>query len=259
MSYLDSKSPDESLRIHYENPVQFTHFKALMETCASLTTEELVRRCAGSGDVEAWEELVRRVHRLIALVIYRTAQRLGDSSRQTVDDLIQETYLKLCDQNCRLLRQFEHRHDSAFVGFVQIVAANITRDHFKAVRTGKRSKQRTAEIGDGFDPQSKEGSTGSASAIEKGVLINEVQSHLDACFAGPDQDRNQRIFWLYYRAGLSASAIAGLPEIGMTTKGVESLILRATKQLRERMAGSNQWITSNRSNNGEGILTAESL
>lgn len=230
-----------------------------MEPCASLTTEEIARRCALTGDVEAWGELVRRVHRVIALAIYRTAQRLGDASRQTVDDLIQETYLKLCDQNCRVLRQFEQRQGALFSGFVQVIATNVARDHFKAIRTRKRFQGYQVEIEEGADPESQSGSDGSRSAIERGVLFNEVQSHLDVCLAGPDQYRNQRVFWLYYRAGLSASAIAALPEIGLTTKGVESLILRVTKQLRESMAGPSRGIASNGQNANEGILPAESF
>ena len=70
-----------------------------METYSSISTQELVRRCSASRNPEAWEEFVRRFHRLIATVVLRTAGKLGDSSRQTADDLIQETYLRLCKDN----------------------------------------------------------------------------------------------------------------------------------------------------------------
>lgn len=74
----------------------------------------------------------RRLHGLVARVICRIAERMGDCSRQTVDDLIQETYLKLCADNSRILRNFDHRHDGAFLGFVQVMAANVARDHFRS-------------------------------------------------------------------------------------------------------------------------------
>jgi hypothetical protein len=80
-----------------------------MESYSSISIEELVRRCTASRSPEAWEEFVRRFHRLIAAVILRTASRLCEASKQTVDDLIQETYLKLCADDFRVLRGFENK------------------------------------------------------------------------------------------------------------------------------------------------------
>jgi len=72
--------------------------------------------------------------------------------------------------------------------------------------------------------------------MERAVLLQEITRHLEVCVAGPDQERNRQIFWLHYRAGLSARSIAELPGIGLTTKGVESILMRVTKELRQRMA-----------------------
>jgi hypothetical protein len=44
------------------------------------------------------------------------------------------------------------------------------------------------------------------------------------------------VFWLYYRAGCSAAEIAAVPGIDLTAKGVESLLLRMTRELRRRLA-----------------------
>jgi RNA polymerase sigma-70 factor (ECF subfamily) len=82
---------------------------------------------------------------------------------------------------------------------------------------------------------------------------------LNLCVAGADRDRNSKIFWLYYRAGLSAAAIAALPGIGLSTKGVESLILRITRELRERMSAPEADGPRNAHDASEGILPAESF
>jgi RNA polymerase sigma-70 factor (ECF subfamily) len=208
----------------------------LMETYASISIENLVRRCAASRSPEAWQEFVRRFHRLIATVILRTAARLGDASRQTVDDLIQETYLKLCADNFRILRTFEQQHPDAFTGYVKVLTANVVRDHFKSIHTQKRGAGQLEQIDEDFILTSADDSAGSPQSIERAVLIQEITRHLDLCLAGPDRDRNRRIFWLHYRAGLSARAIAGLPGIRITPKGVESILIRLTKDLRQRMA-----------------------
>jgi RNA polymerase sigma-70 factor (ECF subfamily) len=226
---------------------------------SSISIEELAERCARSGEVAAWEEFVRRFHRLIAKVILRTAVRYGDSSKETVDDLIQETYLKFCADNHRILCNFDHRHPDAFTGFVQVVAANVARDHFRSSYSKRRGGNQLEGISEDFVPPAGENSPGSARVIERAVLIEEIRSNLDLCVAGSDYERSCRIFWLYYRAGLSASAIASLPGIGLTTKGVESLILRITKELKQRMTRSEPREFENKSASREGILPPESF
>ena len=210
--------------------------RQLMETYASLSIENLVRRCAASRSPEAWEEFVRRFHRLIATVILRTAGRLGDASKQTVDDLLQETYLKLCADNFRILRSFEEQHPDAFTGYVKVITANVVRDHFKSAHTQKRGAGQLEQIEEDFVPPATQDSAGSPESIERSVLIQELTRHLDSCLAGPDYERNRRIFWLHYRAGLSARAIADLPGIRLSSKGVESILSRLTRDLRQRMA-----------------------
>jgi RNA polymerase sigma-70 factor (ECF subfamily) len=230
-----------------------------VENLSSVSIEDLLRRCCSSGNVAAWEEFVRRFHRLIATIVLRTANKWGDSSRQTADDLIQETYLKLCANNYRILREFEHRDGGAFVGYIKVLTANVVRDHFKSSYSKKRGANQVEGIPEGFVPAAGVDSAGSSKAIERSVLIQEVQRHLDGLVAGEDQERNNMVFWLYYRAGLSATAIAELPRIGLTTKGVESLILRITRELREQMTGLKSRGASIKRGAIEGISSAESF
>ena len=227
-----------------------------METYASISIENLVRRCASSRSPEAWQEFVRRFHRLIATVTLRTAARLGDASKQTVDDLIQETYLKLCADNFRILRTFEQQHPDAFTGYVKVLTANVVRDHFKSIHTQKRGAGQLAQIEEDFIPMAADDTAGSPQSIERAVLMQQVTRHLDLCLAGPDRDRNRRIFWLHYRAGLSARAIAGLPGIRLSPKGVESILLRLTKDLRQRMAEPLVPLRNQMQSEPEGFLSA---
>ncbi len=215
-----------------------------------------MRQCSASRSPDAWEEFVRRFHRLIATVILRTASRLGDSSKQTVDDLIQETYLKLCADDFRILRSFEHQYPDAFTGYVKVVTANVVRDHFKSAHTQKRGAGNLEQIAEDFIPPAGEDTAGSPQSIERAILIEEITRHLNVCIAGPDQERNSQIFWLHYRAGLSARAIADLPGIGLTTKGVESIILRITKSLRERMAVPKVGVNAQIGRGSEGFVPA---
>jgi len=230
-----------------------------MSRYSSLSIDELVCRCSESGEDAAWEEFVRRFHRLIAMVVLRSAARLGDSSKETVDDLIQETYLKLCSNKFRVLKNFEQRHPDAFIGYIKVVAANVVRDYFKISRSEKRGLNQATQTPEDFDAVAGEDTVGSPTAVERTVLMRQVEHYLGDCLGGADRDRNARIFWLYYRAGLSAGAIASLPATDLTTKGVESLIFRITKELRERILDAKRATRKNAQNASEGIFPAESF
>src|SRR5438552_11419527 len=94
----------------------------------SLSIDELVRECAERTCPEAWQEFICRFHRLIASVVMRACREWGVRAPDVIEDLIQETYLKLCVDNCALLRNFQSRHENAFLGFLKTVTANVVYD-----------------------------------------------------------------------------------------------------------------------------------
>jgi RNA polymerase sigma-70 factor, ECF subfamily len=205
---------------------------------SSLSAVALVQKCAHSKDAGAWRELVRRFHPVIAAAVLRTARRSCEPARQLVDDLIQDTYLKLCNDHCRLLRSFHPEHSNSIYGFVQVMAANVVHDHFKAERAAKRGAGRQTEsISERVqsDPGARATALGSSAAIERQLRLREVDEVLARVAAGPDEKRNRMIFFLYYRQGLTASEIAALPSLGLTTKGVESIIARLTHMIRSHI------------------------
>lgn len=209
-----------------------------LERYALLSSASLVEACAGSRNQAAWEEFLRRFHPVIATVVLRTARRWSEPSPQTVDDLVQETYLKLCGDNCRLLRSFKPRHPEAIYGFLKVVAASVVHDHYKAARAGKRGAGQGEEPIDEVRFTFRHSPTEALDPMERRILLMQIEEALSRFADGEDQQRNRMIFWLYYRNGLSASAIASLPFIGLTTKGVESTILRMTRMLRVNMTAS---------------------
>jgi RNA polymerase sigma factor (sigma-70 family) len=205
---------------------------------SSLSAVDLVRKCAHSKDADAWRELVRRFHPVIAAAVLRTARRWCEPPRQLLDDLIQDTYLKLCNDHCRLLRSFQPEHSNSIYGFVQVMAANVVHDHFKAERAGKRGAGRPTEsISERVqsDPGARATAAGSSAAMERQIRLRQIDETLVRVAAGRDEKRNRMIFFLYYRQGLTASEIAALPSLGLTTKGVESIIARLTHMIRSHI------------------------
>lgn len=209
--------------------------QALPVSFAQLSPEALIQKCV-NADVTAWEEFMRRYHRLIAGVVFRTTQKWGESSPTTMDDLIQETYLKLCADEYRLLRAYDPKHPDAIFGYLKVVTANVVHDRFKALHSEKRGGDQIVEELKALENQSGlDEAAGSKRAMEREILLREIDVHLNASLSGETADRDRTIFWLYYRQGFTAKAIASLPAIGLTIKGVESTILRLTKLVRTRM------------------------
>jgi RNA polymerase sigma-70 factor (ECF subfamily) len=203
---------------------------------SQLTSSEVVRKCAASGDVAAWKEFIGRFHPVIAAAVLRTARPFGEPSSHLLDDLTQETYLKLCEDDCRILRSFQPRHDDAIFGFLKVIAANVVHDHFKSALAGKRGANQTDAIDDDSHIDLQAMGDGGDAVILQNLQLQEIDRILTKVTSGKDQKRKQMIFWLRHRQGLTASEIAALPAIGLTTEGVESVLLRLIVQIRSYLA-----------------------
>jgi RNA polymerase sigma-70 factor, ECF subfamily len=203
---------------------------------SQLTSSEIVRKCAASGDVEAWTEFIGRFQPVIAAAVLRTARPFGEPSPQLLDDLTQETYLKLCENECRILRSFQPRHDDAIFGFLKVIAANVVHDHFKSALAVKRGVNQTEAIDENLHIELSPPGPDGAAVIFQTLQLQEIDRILTIVTAGKDQKRKQMIFWLRHQQGLTASEIAALPAIGLTTEGVESVLLRLIVQIRNCFA-----------------------
>lgn len=206
-----------------------------MARFAEFSSEELVRACAGSNDAVAWEEFIRRFQVVIAAAVLRTASHWGEPSLSQLDDLIQETYLKLCEDDSRLLRSFQPRHEDSIYGFLKVVAANVVHDHFKSALAAKRGATQTEAWTDSSQIHSKAEGTDSFSTVSQRIQLEQIDKILKQVTAGKDQERKCTIFWLRHRQGFTASEIAAIPSIGLTTEGVESVLMRLTIMIRGHM------------------------
>jgi RNA polymerase sigma-70 factor, ECF subfamily len=212
-----------------------------------------------------WTEFIRRFRPLISTVVLRTARNWGQPVPSLLDDLIQDTYLKLCADDCRLLRNFRSQHPGAIFGFLKVVTASVVHDHFKASHAAKRGSGGARATLDGsgrteHHPAGTPPNRGSTS-VEHAILFEEIDRCLVNGVAAAELPRSRRIFWLYYRCGLSARAIASLPNIDLTTKGVESTILRMNRLVRTAVSqprGTKTWFDNSKAE-GKGLHQAGSF
>jgi RNA polymerase sigma-70 factor (ECF subfamily) len=205
---------------------------------SSTSVEELIRACAQTNDDAAWEGFVTRFQRPISLSILRAAHQWGKVPQQVVDDLVQETYLKLCADKCRLLLEFAVQHPEAAVGYIKTIAINVAHDYFKSLHSQKRGEGETDQFQEDAEPQAHDGGFGSSDAMDREVLLKQIDDRLRSCAAGPNQERDCLIFWFYYLQGMSAKAIAALATFKLTAKGVEAVIFRLIRCVREQLGGA---------------------
>jgi RNA polymerase sigma-70 factor (ECF subfamily) len=201
----------------------------------------LVAACVATRDESVWAEFIRRFHPLITTVVLRKARQWGEPLPSLIDDLTQETYLKLCADDCRLLKNFRSQYPCAIYSFLKVVTANVVHDHFKASCAAKRGAGSFRTDHQGYDGNENILADGTfsrheSSMVEQSILLDEIDRCLVQSVAPSELVRCRRIFWLYYRCGLSARDIAALPNIELTTKGVESAVLRLSRLVRKALA-----------------------
>jgi len=202
---------------------------------SSLSLQEVICLCAGARDDEAWEEFVSRVGKPISLTVMRTASLWGEPSRSLVEDLTQVTYLKLWEDGRYLLRDFAMQHPEAILGYIKKTAANATHDYFKHGRSQSSGGDHRHVSTSDIDLEAGKEVDGSQEKMAFGVILNEIDDHLKRGLTGPDQERDRMIFWLYFRQGMSTREIASMPAIGLSTKGVGSVIERLKLCVREQI------------------------
>jgi RNA polymerase sigma-70 factor (ECF subfamily) len=196
---------------------------------------EIVCLCAKTNDPDAWEEFVSRVGRSVSLTVLRTASAWGEPSPALVEDLTQVTYLKLWEDGCRLLRDFALQHPEAILGYIKKTAANATHDHFRHRRSQSAGGSQPHVSTSDMDPEGGSHAHGSQDRLAFEVLLGEIDDCLTRSLTGPDRERDRTIFWLYFRQGMSTKEIASLPVVGLTVKGVGSVIERVKHTLREQI------------------------
>lgn len=199
---------------------------------SSLSCDELLRACADPENAEAWQELVRRFNPLITVTVWRVASRYGAGKNPIIEDLVQETYTKICHKNFHLLRTFTSNHANACYGMIKIIARNVAIDHFRKPYPDDPVGPHVEPI-DGETPHVDLRST-AMNELDRQIVLQQIEK-VENILEKHCSQRDQDIFWLYYLQGFSAREIAELPNFKpLTIKGVESILYRLKLLLCEK-------------------------
>ena len=186
----------------------------------------LVAKCSQSQDGDQWQSLVERLQPVFARTIYRlAASTSGGAQLNEVDDLVQDSFLKLKGRMDGFIRPTAFENEAAAVAYFKVLAANTAKDYFRSRSAGKRSDSATTSL----DDRLEELISGESASLVRHVLFTQIDRALDCDSVA------RTIFWLYYRQGLTVSEIAGIPLFQLKAKGVESLIRRLTLAVKEKI------------------------
>lgn len=202
---------------------------------ADTSVNDLATACARSSDAAEWAELVRRCAPLASMAAVRVSRMwISTPSKAAVDDIVQEVFLKLCEQERRILREFQPRGEDSFLGLLRIVAASVANDYFRRLSSAKRGgKVLTMSL---VDEAVESHGARPAARMQQSALLAQLDEKLRSA---PETigERDRALFWLYYLQGYTAEEIARLSGAGLTAKGVESALRRVTAWLRTEVAG----------------------
>lgn len=196
--------------------------------------QEVLRLCTNEGTAESWEELVNRTHPLLSGVICRTCRGYGLNPAELADDLLQEAYLKISANRGELLQRFVQNAEAVYP-YLKVVAVNLVNDYCRSKEAARRRDSQTISLQ--TEDMRAASSRDTPAEIERTLLFGQIDRVLEKQLRGPSAGRDRSVFWLYYRQGLTAKAIASIPGVGLSTKGVETLIHRLTQAVRTEIAG----------------------
>ena len=177
-----------------------------------------------------YDELQRHIERRLS----------GDLRRHVAaDDILHQTMVRAA---CGI-RQYEPRHENAFLAWLKTIAENLIRDAYK-----KRNRERRADSRGAAGQSSSwaamveriagEGSTPSVKA-QQGDSARLLRAAMAAL---PEVYRE--VIERYYLLDQSLDEIA--QAMGGTKGSVRAMCYRARKQLRELMGSSSMYFSSNR-------------
>ena len=174
-----------------------------------MTTDEVLMTAAGRGDMDAFEELVRRHQRRAINIAYHF---LGN--REEAEDLAQEAFLNI------LKRAESYRPTAQFKTYLYRVIANACMDH----RRKKRPQPRA------FLPERESVSSDPGGRMAREERVEVVRKAIDEL---PERQRMALVLQQYEE--LSYLEIADAMDC--TRSAVESLLVRARRNLRDALQG----------------------
>jgi DNA-directed RNA polymerase specialized sigma24 family protein len=201
---------------------------------SATAVQQLFRRCATGRDNAGWEEFVYRFEPRLRDGVRRALGRSGvRATPDLVDEMVQEVYCHLLEQNGRRLLGFRGVSYGEVLVYLGKTAQHVVLDRLRNAGAAKRGGDllvpcESSLAGRLMDPEPDP---------ETRLLLQEARwLFLQRCrqvSGGPTAGRNLRILHLALFDGWTSREIADLAVAGLKSSSIDSLIHRLRKRLAE--------------------------
>lgn len=181
----------------------------------------LVQKCK-KGDLDAFDELVKRYENKVFTVAYRFVGNYADAN-----DLAQETFIRVY----QALPSF--RGESSFATWLYRIAANVCRDELRRQHRQKKVSLDEMMSQPGGGISLADNSLSPEESLEKNELQQAVQQFLNTL-----SDEHRLILVMREIQGLSYDEIAVSLDCSLGT--VKSRLNRARQALKQKMLGARE-------------------
>jgi DNA-directed RNA polymerase specialized sigma24 family protein len=184
-------------------------------------------------------EFCRRFDPVISRAVKRTCAKWRSADLSQMEELAQQTYLKLLSDDCRALRTFVSQGPGAISKYLQKIAENTVHSHFQARYGPDRGGKQPHSSLDAFLEQVIPDRQSGSDSVHRKISIDEIFEFLENTLSGPHRERDILIFSYHYRLGMSARAIAAIPELKIGESGVESVLHTLRELIRKYFGRDN--------------------
>ena len=197
---------------------------------------DLLRECGEKlTDRALWQQFQQRFQGLIFLYLMRALRlnRIQEDVADIVPDLAQEVYLRLVQNDGRILRSYRGTTEFSVMAFLARISSSVVQDYQRAANSEKRRGQ-VIPI-DSLRASELQGASSGSPATDANHW-NTVARLMDvekAIAGDPDRKnarRNVLIFKLHHVDGFQALEIAQFPGFGLSKSGVETILARLKKR-----------------------------
>jgi|SRR5688572_4723586 len=202
---------------------------------ADLPSADLMRECGRRlTDAELWQTFQNRFHRQVSTYVIRTVWMLnGKSDPDLVCDLVQDVYLRLLQNNGRVMGGFRGETDFSVLAFLGRMAMGVVSDYYRSQGADKR---RPAEIISIEEARRHEEGT-SLPDFDVTAFLSwiDVRRLIESEPDRRNATRNVLIFKLHYVEGLTVREISQYPGFELTENAIEVILKNLRIALKKRM------------------------
>jgi RNA polymerase sigma factor (sigma-70 family) len=202
-----------------------------------ISSADLLRECGQKlTDRDLWQKFQERFQKLIFTYLLRGLRyRSAEDSAELANDLAQDVYMRLVQNDGRMLRSFKGNTDFSVMAFLARVSVTVVTDYHRYQTAGKRQGAQVISIDEAR--QNSAALPGEAAELDFGAILSwiDVERLVDSDMDRKHAARNVLIFKLHYIDGFTPGEISRFPGFDLTESGIEVVLQRLKTRLQKRI------------------------